>query len=406
MTQTSQFDAIVIGGGLVGMAQAIALGQEGLTVAVIDRLAEQAQLDDAFDGRVSAVTLASRRILNAIGAWEYMLPHASPIYDIRVTEGEQPGHVHYNYKDAGDEPFGHMVENRYIRHGLFKRLKELDTITLFAPHSAESIHTGSEWAGVTLDDGHVLKAPLALAADGRQSATRKQIGIKHKDIAYGQCALVCSVKHSLPHNGLALEKFLPDGPFAVLPMTEDRSAIVWTVEADMREHYLGLSEEVFLAELKRRLGDYLGDIELCGPRYGYPLQLMIAAEYAGERVALIGDSAHAIHPIAGQGVNLGYRDVAVITDLILKQAKLGMDIGSPQLLAHYQRLRRGDVTSMSMATDVLNRLFSNNIKPFRIAREAGLAMVNRMPRLKGFFMQHAMGMTGTLPPMMRDDEAA
>ena len=249
--------------------------------------------------------------------------------------------------------------------------------------------------------GGRCKASLLVAADGKFSRLREECGIKTLNTSYRQTAIVCTIRHRLPHEGLALERFLPAGPFAALPMQENRSALVWTEPDDRAPAMLALDDASFAHEIRARLGDYLGDFEVIGKRFSYPLTLTLATRYTDTRFALIGDAAHAIHPIAGQGVNVGFRDVAVLAELAEDAVRLGLDIGSPMLLEHYQRWRRFDSMTMGAMTDGINRLFSNDITAIRLARDAGLSAVNRMPALKRFFMQHAMGLAGDLPRMMR-----
>ncbi len=406
MTASSaKADVIIIGGGMVGLSLAIALAQSDVKVAVIDRDNLQSQLLPAFDGRVSALSLGSQRVLSAMKVWESLLPQAEPILDIRVADQDSSSHVHYNYKDVGDTPMGHMVENRYIRTALLKRSHELPTLTLLAPMQVSHIQRDAYKAIVTLNDGSIWHAPLIIAADGKHSKLRLDAGIKTIETSYQQTAIVCTIEHELPHAGLALERFLPAGPFAALPMQHNRSALVWTEPEALAPYMLALNEQDFTNEISKRLGDYLGTFKPVGKRFSYPLHLILATRYIDTRFALIGDAAHAIHPIAGQGVNVGFRDVAALTELILDAMRLGLDIGSQNLLEHYQRWRRFDSMSMGLITDVINRLFSNDIVPIRLARDAGLSLVNSAPPLKRFFMQHAMGLVGDLPKMMQAQAA-
>jgi 2-octaprenyl-6-methoxyphenol hydroxylase len=341
-------------------------------------------------------------VLKAIGAWEYMAPHAQPILDIRVADGDSLAHVHYNYRDVGDDPMGNMVENRHIRAGLLKRAKEVGGhLTLLAPAKIKHIDRDSYRAEVTLEDGKSWRAPLLIDASGKRSKIREDAGIKTIETSYRQTAIVCTIEHELPHEGLALERFLPVGPFAALPMQNNRSALVWTEPEDLAPAMLALPEEEFRQAIAARLGDFLGTFTVTGKRFSYPLHLILATRYIDTRLALIGDAAHAIHPIAGQGVNAGFRDVAVLAELITDGLRLGLDIGSQNLLEHYQRWRRFDSMSMGAITDFINRLFSNDIAPVRIARRAGLMAVNSAPPLKRYFMWHAMGLLGDLPKMMQ-----
>ena len=408
-----EIDIIIAGGGLVGNALAIALAKGGLKVAVIDPLPRAQQVEAGFDGRTSAISSGSVRILTHVGAWGHIVPHAQPIHDIRVCDQDKPGFVHYSDKDVG-EPFGFIVENNILRRGLFTALEATPGIRLITGKvSGFTRDTAS--ATAELEDGTRITAPLMIAADGRFSKLREQAGITHRVISYKQHAIVCVIEHEHPHAGLALEKFYPAGPFALLPLKPtaagiNRSGVVWTESEDDAPNYLALPDDEFNAELQRRAGDaatsYWGAVKVVGKRFNYPLKLMRADTFIAPRFALVGDAAHGIHPIAGQGVNLGYRDVAVLSELLIKQRQLGLDVGSGDVLEHYQRWRKFDSVSMTASTDLLNRLFSNNIPGMSLIRRAGMVAVDHMPPLKKFFMRHAMGLVGDLPQMMRDDTAA
>lgn len=389
---TKKYDAIIVGAGLVGMSMALALARYGLKVAVVEKATINTQFEPEFDGRSSAVALGCQRILDNIGAWEFMQPHAEPIFDIRVTDGNSPFFLHFDHHEIGDEPFGYIVENRYIRHALHKALSQLPNIDLIDNFAIKNLTQDSSSANLTGIDGKSLRTSLIIAADGRASQIRELAGIGVTNWNYGQTAIVCTIEHELPHHGLAQERFLPAGPFAVLPMTGNRSSLVWVEPSNRVELYLELPEEEFVQEIAERIGGYLGNIKTSGGRFSYPLSLLHAKKYASERVVLIGDAAHGMHPIAGQGVNLGFRDVDVLAELICKQHSLGMDIGAENLLVNYENLRSFDSVSMLAITDLLTRLFSNNLLPLRTARDMGLWIVGKIPPLKKIFMRHAMGL--------------
>lgn len=409
-----QTGIIIAGGGLVGNALAVALAQGGIRVTVVDPLPRAAQVATAFDGRTSAISEGSVRILSHIGAWQHIAPHAQPIHDIRVCEQDKPGFVHYSDRDVG-KPFGYIVENNVLRRGLFTALEGEANITLLSPEKVTGFTQNQASITAHLEGGESLTAPLLVAADGRFSGLRTQAQIPHRVVSYGQTAIVCTIEHELPHHGLALEKFYPTGPFAVLPLTPSpegrhRSGIVWMEPDDVAPTYLALPPEQFDAELQRRLGDagqcVWGKANAVGKRFSYPLKLMHANRFFEGRMVLVGDAAHGIHPIAGQGVNLGYRDVAALAELLIGQHQMGGDLGAETVLAHYQRWRRFDSFTMTASCDFLTRLFSNDVPGLSLLRRTGLKVVERMPRTKRFLMRHAMGLIGDLPKMMRGDQAA
>ncbi len=411
-----QTDVLVVGGGMVGLTAAVALAQAGFAVIALDRAAPEAQLDAGFDGRVSAVAAGSRRALEGIGLWNHVLAQghvAEPIRDIRVSDGDSLAFVHYDSralakKDEAAEPFGHIVENRVIRAALAARLAELPNLTLLAPAELASVVNETAHAVATLADGRVIRASLVVAAEGKDSALRAARGIAVTRWSYPQSAIVCTVAHEHPHHGVAHERFLPAGPFAILPMTDDvegrhRSSLVWTEKTALAPAYLSLNRADFDAEISRRVGDFLGRVESVGPRWSYPLSLLHAERYTDERLVLIGDAAHAIHPIAGQGLNLGLRDVAALAEVLVDAKRLGFDIGFGEVLARYERWRRFDNVLLAGITDGLNRLFSNSFAPLVLARRLGFRVVDRAGPLKGFFMRHAMGLVGELPRLSRGE---
>ena len=406
-------EIIIAGGGLVGNALAIALAQGGIHVAVIDPLPREQQVDAGFDGRTSAISSGSVRILTHLKVWQHIAPHAQAIHDIRVCDQDKPGFVHYSDKDVG-APFGYIVENQILRRGLYLGLEGEKNIRV-VKGKVTGFATTPSCATAALENGGTISAPLLIAADGRFSKLREQAGIKARVISYGQTAIVCVMEHEHPHHGLALEKFYPPGPFALLPLKTTangihRSGVVWTELDGEAPNYIALSEDDFNAELQRRVGtgpdNYWGRVQVVGKRFSYPLKLMHAEQFTAHRFALVGDAAHGIHPIAGQGVNLGYRDVAVLAQLLIDQRRLGLDLGADTVLAHYQRWRRFDSFSMTASTDLLNRLFSNKLRGLSLIRRAGMVAVDNTPPLKKYFMRHAMGLIGDLPKMMKEDMAA
>ncbi|HEX5796229.1 MAG TPA: UbiH/UbiF/VisC/COQ6 family ubiquinone biosynthesis hydroxylase [Geminicoccaceae bacterium] len=399
------FDLIVIGGGMTGLALACATAGAGLGVLLVERRPLAATLAPPFDGRVTAIAQGSRRLLEAIGVWPALAGDAQPIRDIRVGERHSPLTVHYDHREVGDQPLGHIVENRLIRTALLRRAGELAGrgLTLLAPATVARLRWREEHALIRLADGRELTAALVAAAEGRASPTRAAAAIEVLRWDYRQTGIVATLAHERPHRGLAVERFFPDGPFAILPMTGRRSSIVWAAQERLARDLIGLADDDFMAELGERFGDQLGALTLAGPRWHYPLSMVQARRYTGRRLALVGDAAHAIHPIAGQGWNLALRDVAALAELLVDAKRLGLDPGSAAVLTRYERWRRFDSLALIAITDGLNRLFGNDLLPLRLARELGLGLVERVGPLKQFFMRHAMGLLGDLPRLMRGE---
>jgi 2-octaprenyl-6-methoxyphenol hydroxylase len=400
LEQTTRADVIINGGGLVGLSQGIALADAGLQVIVIDREDPVTMLDAPYDGRSSAIAWASQQALATIGVWDHVAGQAQAMLDIRVSDGASPLFLHYDHRELDDQPFGFMVENRHMRQALHKRAAEISSLELRAPASAAEIQRAENGVTVRLEDGDNLQARLLIGAEGRRSPSREDAGIQVSGWSYHQVGIVCTVGHQHPHHGIAQERFLPSGPFAILPLPGNRSSLVWTETDDLAPVMMALDDEHFLAEIKKRFGDYLGELSLEGPRWSYPLSLQISDRYIDRRLVLAGDAAHGMHPIAGQGLNVGLRDVAALTEVLVEAARLGLDIGSNQVLERYQRWRRFDNATLLAVTDVLNRLFSNDIEPLHLARDVGLATVNKMPDLKKLFMRHARGTVGKLPRLL------
>lgn len=404
MTNASEkSDLLIIGGGLVGAAMAVAASQRGFSVRVLERSSRMTVYQPRNDGRVSAISQASSRIFRHLGVWGALAAEGEPILDIRVADQGSLAKVHFDHRAVGQEPFGYMIPNGIIRQTLQSAMEAAPGVTVEYETVVTAVENDPYAARVTLEDGRQFEAALLLVADGRYSAMRDMLGIPSRLLDYDQIAMVCTIRHAQPHHGVAVELFQPAGPLAILPMTEQRSCIVWTESTARAKDILAQPEEAFTARLAALMGGYLGEIQLLGAPHSYPLHLVQADRYTAPRTALIGDAAHGIHPIAGQGVNLGYRDVAVLTDLLEETKSLGLDPGSDSLLAHYQRWRRFDATSMMATTDLLNRLFSNNMLVFRAARRAGLALFDRITPVKHWFMLSAMGLKGDLPRMLREE---
>lgn len=402
-------DVIVGGGGMVGLPLAIALAQGGLEVVVADAQAPQTLTAEAFDGRVSALAFASVRMFAALGIWERLEGEAQPIRDILITDARlgrapSPFSLHFDHHEIG-EPLGHIAENRHIRRAIFAAAEATRGLTLRAPAAVRTLITDAHGAAVTLGDGTELRARLAIGADGRASPMREQMGIATIGWSYPQWGIVATVAHSRPHDGVAYEHFLPSGPFAILPMTRNRSSLVWTERDDVAPKMMALDDAGFAREVARRFGAHLGETRPAGPRWSYPLGFHLARDYVAQRFALAGDAAHGIHPIAGQGLNLGLKDAAALAEVVLDAARLGRDIGMIDVLERYQRWRRFDAFALAAATDALNRLFSNDSGPVRAVRDLGLGIVDRIPPLRRFFMRHAGGDVGVLPRLLRGEAA-
>ena len=399
---------VIVGGGMVGLTLAAALASAGMPVTVLEREDPGVWADEAFDGRVSAISAGSRRVYETLGIWPAMEPRAAAIFDIRVTDGDSPVYLHFDHGELDEGPLGHIVENRVIRSALMAAVSRSPSIKFVAPVNIDGLSRRPFGAQITLASGDCIDTPLVIAADGRGSRVRRSAGINQTEWRYGQSAIVTTVIHARPHEGVAEERFLPAGPFAILPMTDDaegrhRSSIVWTDRDELVPAYLNLSEADFQRELAHRFGDHLGALSAAGPRWSYPLGLSLAETYIADRLALIGDAAHGIHPIAGQGLNLGIRDAAALAEVLVDAWRLGLDIGTGTALEDYQRWRRFDSVALAAATDILNRLFSNDLAPLRLGRGFGLAAVNRLGPVRRFFMREAMGLTGNLPRLVRGE---
>ncbi|MDA0262142.1 MAG: UbiH/UbiF/VisC/COQ6 family ubiquinone biosynthesis hydroxylase [Proteobacteria bacterium] len=393
-------DMLIVGGGMVGLTLAATAAHHGLDVCVVDREDAAAMVDTPFDGRASAIAHASCQLLAASDIWAAIAPAAQPILDIRVSDGDSRLFLHYDHRDLGDTPFGYMIENREIRRALFAVAARQPLLSLRSGTTVEALERGAGTVSARLSDGGTVRAALAIGADGRFSPTRDAAGIRTAGWTYPQAGIVCTVAHERDHRGIAHERFLPPGPFAILPLTGRRASLVWTEHGDLAPAIMALDDAQFAAEMRRRFGDFLGATEIAGPRWSYPLALHHADRYVDHRLALIGDAAHGLHPIAGQGLNLGFRDIAALVEVVLDAQRLGLDIGARDVLERYQRWRRADNVLLLAVTDGLNRLFSNDIDPVRLARDLGLAAVDRLPGLKRKFMEHARGTVGKLPRLL------
>ncbi len=399
-----QADVIILGGGLVGLTLAAALDAHELTSIVVDPADPVATLGAAFDGRASAVASASWRMLEAIGVARRLAGQGNPIERIAVSDGLAPGGLAFD--PAPGDPLGWMFENRALRTALRETCAAAPNVTLLMPARAVDVVRDERGVRVTLADGRVLAAPLLVGAEGRNSPTREAAAIKVARWRYDHTAIVGMLAHETPHANVAHEIFYPAGPFALLPMLPDeagspRSALVWTVDRADASAMLSLSERAFTAEAEKRMGGMLGRIRLAAPRSSYPLGFHHAARITATRLALIGDAAHGIHPIAGQGLNLGFRDAAALAQVLVEGARLGLDPGDAQLLARYQRWRGLDTLMVAAATDGLTRLFGLPGRSAAKARGFGIGLVDRIAPLKRQLMAEARGESGELPSLLR-----
>lgn len=400
-------DIIIVGGGLSGLTLACALGTACVPCILIDRDPPAAQTMPDFDGRTTAIAYGSATVLMGAGIWDHLDGDVGPMLDIRVTDQNAPLFLHYDHREVGDRPFGWIIENRVLRQALFRRLAQLPSVTHLTPLSVTGMARDAGGVVVDLADGRRVGGRLLVGADGKQSFCRENAGIRHTGWSYDQQAIVCTVEHEGPHGGVAVELFLPSGPFAMLPLAGGhRTSIVWTERADMAGFYMGLEADRFRQELQLRIGDWLGAVTPVGGRWCWPLGLSHAERYTDARLALVSESAHGMHPIAGQGLNVGIRDVAALAEVVVDAIRVGLDPGSSDALERYQRWRRVDTVSLLATTDILNRLFSNDVAPLALARRVGMAAINGLPPLKPLkklLMRHAMGVVGELPRLVRGE---
>jgi 2-octaprenyl-6-methoxyphenol hydroxylase len=395
-------DVIIVGGGLNGPCLGLALAQAGLSAVVVDaRQHERAAR--GFDGRAYSLARGSQRLLGGIGVWPRVAAQAQPILQIKASDGV-PGHgaapwfLHFDGAELDDGPMGAMVEDRHLSAALRQAMADQPGLRLMAGRAVVAQAPGS----VTLDDGTVMTARVVAGCDGRASGTASRAGITRTGWAYGQTALVCAVRHDRPHQGIAHQLFTPGGPFAILPLPGGHhSSVVWSEADDTAAAVQGLDDAGYLAALRPRFGDFLGDIALEGARFTYPLSLSLADRWVAERLVLVGDAAHGVHPVAGQGLNLGLRDVGALAEVLVTASRRGEDIGAADVLARYQAWRRFDTTALALGMDAVNRLFSNANPILRGLRDVGMGIVTRLPRLRQGFMRQAAGLTGPLPRLMQ-----
>jgi 2-octaprenyl-6-methoxyphenol hydroxylase len=416
MSATHDADVLIVGAGVAGATLALALASGGLKPLLIDRAPLADQWEPSFDGRAWAIAFSAFRQWKALGVGPLLEPYAQRIEQILVTDGRRPGAatprgptpflLRFDSGEIADrcegEPLGYMLENRRVRLGLAEAIKAAGIDILAPAHIVQSNFSGAA-ARLTLRDGRVLSAPVAVAADGRGSALRQAAGIGVVGWPYDQGGVVATVAMERPHGGVAHEYFLPSGPFAILPLTENRASLVWTEGNRAALALMAASPEAFAAHLDRRFGSFLGAVRVLDGRFNYPLSLELAERLAGPRLALVGDAAHGVHPIAGQGLNLGLKDVAALAQVLVEAQRLGEDVGSPLVLERYERWRRFDSVMLAAGMDAFVRLFSNDNPLLRLVRGVGMSAVGAIGPARRFFMQEAGGAVGDLPRLLRGE---
>jgi 2-octaprenyl-6-methoxyphenol hydroxylase len=399
-------DVVIVGGGHAGCTMAALLAKNGVRAICIDQDDPATTLHASFDGRTTAISFGSRRVIAATGVWDSLEAEACPIRDIKIMDSGSPTLLEFLAEDVGEDAFGWIVENRSLRKSLYETLKRLKQAQHVAPARVKDFTRDADGVTVHLEDGRTARGKLVIGADGRGSFTREWMGIGTRGWSYDQRAVVCIVHHEKPHNNTAIEDFRSEGPFAVLPMEDDdagrhRSSIVWTEHCHEKDSAVRWDEKSFNAALAERFPSFYGKVSLAGTRFAYPLGLKHAHTYIADRMALVADAAHGIHPIAGQGLNLGLRDIAELAELIITAKNKNEDPGDMAVLDAYQRARRFDNMAMAGATDTLNKLFSNDLSSVRLMRKIGLRLVQRIPTARRFFMRQAMGASGLLPELVK-----
>jgi len=403
---TFDSDILIAGGGLNGPALALALAQAGFDVTVVDARPAPERAGSNFDGRGYALALASKRLLAAIGVWDKVAEQSEPMRDIKVSdgragEGPAPFFLHFDHTEIEEGPMGFMLEDRFLYRAFLEAMEAEPRISLISGTLVTDQAVDTSGVTATFSDGRTHRAKLLVGCDGRQTGVGKRAGIKRTGWGYGQTALVCAITHELPHHGVAHQFFMPPGPLAILPLPGNMCSIVWSETDENAAAIHALSDEDYIAVLRPRFGDFLGEIALTVNRFTYPLSLSVANEFIADRVALVGDAAHGMHPIAGQGLNAGLRDVAALAQILTEAQQRGEDFASELVLARYQEWRRFDTATLVAATDLTNKLFSNDNPLLRAARDVGMGLVGAMPGLRRSFMREAAGLNGELPKLMR-----
>ncbi|MEH6359608.1 MAG: UbiH/UbiF/VisC/COQ6 family ubiquinone biosynthesis hydroxylase [Amylibacter sp.] len=399
-------DIIIVGGGLNGSAAALALAQIGLDVILIDAMPKEILAAPEFDGRGYALALTSKNMLNVLGVWGDVAASSCPMLDIKVSdgragEGAAPWFVHFDHTEIEEGPMGYMLEDRFLRQALLRAIDNTAEIQHMDQTMVVDQKIDAGGVLVELADGKTLSAKLLIGCDGRKSQVAVRAGIKRSGWDYNQTSLVCAIAHELPHKNTAHQFFMPSGPLAILPLNGNVSSIVWTETNRRAAEISAMNDTDYMACLRPCFGDFLGEISLKGGRYSYPLNLTLADRFVDHRLALVGDAAHGVHPLAGQGLNLGLRDIAALTEVLALAMRRGEDIGTINVLRRFQQWRRFDISSSVASTDSINRLFSNDNHLLRFIRDAGLGLVNSAPNLRRGLIRQAAGLTGELPKMLQ-----
>lgn len=399
-------DILIAGGGLNGPALALALAQGGYRVTVVDARPAPDRAEAGFDGRAYALAIASVRLLKAIGIWGRVAGQAQPILQIKASdgragEGAAPFFLEFDAAEIEEGPMGHMLEDRFLYAAFLEAMRETPGITLLSGETVVGQEVSASGVAVTLASGRRLVAGLLVGCDGRGSGVAARAGIRRIGWGYGQTALVTAIRHEKDHQGVAQQFFMPSGPLAILPLKGGHhSSIVWSETDEVAQAIQALPDAEYLSALRPRFGDFLGEISLAGTRFTYPLSLSLAERFVADRVALVGDAAHGVHPIAGQGLNLGLRDVAALAEVLILARRRGEDVGSPVALEEYQRWRRFDATALALGMDAVNRIFSSDNPVLRLGRDLGMGLVSALPGLRRGFIRQAAGLTGELPKLL------
>ena len=398
-------DVTIVGAGLNGLTLSLALERVGLKVTIIDNTDLKKKINNtSYDGRAYALAKASQNLFEALGLWSALSSYSQPIFDVRVTDGDKKNgpsnfHMHFNHKELGDDPLGYTVEDRYLKKTLINQVYNSKNITVLS-ESVVNVQTKNDMSYIFCETGNIIKSKVLMACDGKNSKIASDVGVSLTFKNYKQQALVTSVKHERNHKGIAYQFFMPTGPLAILPLRKNRSSIVWVLPTKNGLCNSKLNKKDFKQKLQPVFGSFLGEIELIGKRFSYPLSSIIADSFIKKRVVLIGDSAHSVHPIAGQGFNQGLRDIATIAEVITLAKRRGEDIGSSNVLERYENWRRFDSATLSKSTDLFNSLFSNDNSYLRLGRRLGMGAINNTPFLRKFFMREAAGLNGDQPRLL------